>query len=132
MTKTGELESRLGLVHGIWLVLFKVSLLLLPFGIGWGVWVTGEVYKAQAWMSLGPRFTPAHASEMEIRTRAETDRKIEALARTIAADISDIKLSISKLPTEVPPKWWEDYVRENFASHDRRIRELEGAKKSTP
>lgn len=41
--------------------------------------------------------------------------------------MNDINLKLAALPQslQLPPKWWEDYVRSNFAEHNARIKELE-------
>ena len=118
-------DNRLGTIHGAWLWMFKVALAMTPFAIGWGVWVTTNIFEYRAWSDLGPRFTPANAEAMELRLTAGTDRKIEILASVIRKDLDEIKTRISELPKESPPKWWEDFVRERILEHGERIKALE-------
>lgn len=122
---TDNTENRIGLMHGRWVVLFKVSLVLMPAFLAWMGWVTANIYYQKSWMSLGPRFTPSHAEALETRIVANNDRKLELLARTITEKLDQINVTLAALPKEIPPRWWENYVREQLNDHETRIKKLE-------
>jgi hypothetical protein len=117
--------NRLGTVHGAWLILFKAVLAMAPFGMAFAVWVTSNIFRMQAWMAEGPRYTQTHANTLETRLTAATDAKLATLAGSLKDDLTAIKLSLSDLPKTTPPKWWEDWVRENIKDHDDRLKALE-------
>lgn len=94
----------------------------MPFIVAWAVWVTSAVFSLNAWMSLGPRFTPDKADAMETRIVAGTDRKIELLAKSITDGIGELKLELAAIPKESPPKWWEAYVREQLLDLNTRVK----------
>ena len=44
--------------------------------------------------------------------------------------MNDINVKLASLPAtlQLPPKWWEDYVRSNLADHNERLKLLERSK----
>lgn len=124
-------ENRLGTIHGFWLLLFKAVLASMPLVLAWGIWVTSNVFEYRSWQSLGPRFTQDQAASLETRVMANTEAKITILAGALKDDLHTIKLKLAEFPKELPPKWWEDWVRAKFLEHDERLQKIEGERTTT-
>ena len=125
MPETSNNERRLWTVHGVWVILFKAALAGVPLILPWMVWVTSHVYRTKNWMDQGPRYTQVHANTLEMRMTALVDSKLAVLSSQIKDDLATIKLQLAKMPEQLPPKWWEDWVRERVKEHDERIKQLE-------
>lgn len=57
----------IGQINGIWGVLFRINLALLPFLLLWAAWITSETFSNHAFRKAGDRFTTNDASQMEMR-----------------------------------------------------------------
>lgn len=92
-----------------------------------------RITKLELWQAetAGNRYTSQdHARYAEEQAR-ELTRLWAAQAdmqKKWLVDIGDIKAAIAKLPTESPPQWFVDYVRERNADLDERVKRLEDKK----
>jgi hypothetical protein len=125
MPETSNNERRLGTVHGVWVLLFKIALAGMPLFAFWATWVTSNIWRIQTWMSQGPRYTQTNATILEAQITSQTDAKLSTLNSQVMTELNNIKMSLAKLPEQLPPKWWEDWVRERVKEHDERIKQLE-------
>jgi len=57
----------IGETNGVWAILLKVALLIVPLLIPWGVWVTRETLHNHTFRSSGERFTQLNGAQMEAR-----------------------------------------------------------------
>lgn len=114
----------------MWALLLRIALAtyppLLAAGIAWGGWVTNNVMQQNAQSSLGPRFTAMDGERMEERIHATRDRQLSVIMTDIRSQIADLKTMVATLPKEVPPKWFESHVNEQFKEQNARIAKLEG------
>jgi hypothetical protein len=121
----------IGELNGKWASLFKISLVVTPLFISlvvtWGAWATQAVYghdsrlaKLEGFAGEGERFTKSQADKMRAELQSEWLK-----------EISEIRRQIDTLPQtlQIPPPWWEQYVREEFNRMNRRIDVHEGKEK---
>ena len=85
----------------------------------WQARTSGNCYTAQDHAA----YAEEQAREITRLWAAQADMQKKWLV-----DIGDIKSAIAKLPTESPPSWFVDYVRERNRDLDVRISRLEGSK----
>jgi hypothetical protein len=125
-----EPQKRLGELNGFHASMFKVAMATYPLFLTWmagfTIWVAASLFELKAQANVGRRFTGEMADSMAMQLNATVDSKLNMLAGTIAKDITDIRIALQAMPKETPPKWWEDYVRENIKAHDERLKRLEG------
>ena len=109
--------------------------------IPWCVWVTNRIHamditvtKLESFASVGGRFTVdnGHALRLEMQhyTTIEASNLWKELASTKTQwlkEIADLNTRIAMLPQtlQIPPKWWEDYVKNEFDKVDRRMTAIE-------
>ena len=74
MAETGggqAADRTIGAINGKWAILFKASLamvvFILPLGLTWAVWVTSQIFTAQAFIAAGDRFTTVDGLQLEKR-----------------------------------------------------------------
>ena len=118
-------EARLGNVHGVWIWLIKAALVLMPGILAWHVWVTATLYRNKSSQDLALQIANDKIDAVEIRSAAAFDQKLSVLATAIKEDLHAIKITLGQMPMQVPPDWWEQWVREQFRAHDERLKTLE-------
>jgi hypothetical protein len=50
-------NKTIGSINGVWGLLFKLALVIVPMLIPWGVWLTSETFANRAFRESMPRFT---------------------------------------------------------------------------
>jgi len=98
----------------------------LAFSINLHSRITGlELWKAE---TSGNRWNSNMQAQFASQQAQEHTKLWKQMAndrQQIASDISAIRQSLAKMPDQLPPKWWEDYVREKLHDTDLRIKQLE-------
>jgi len=82
-----------------------------------------RVLKLESFAGEGDRFTARDANTMKLQLQNDWLRELSLL-----------KDQITKLPStiQVPPVWFEQYVRTEFARQEQRLNKLEGKERLTP
>ena len=109
--------------------------------VPWCVWVTSRIHamdvavsRLQDFAQVGDRFTTAHGDRLKLEVQAEISNNMSRTWQELAAiksewlkELSAINTQIAMIPQtlQIPPKWWEGYVRDEFRKTDERLRQLE-------
>jgi len=140
-------HKKLGELNGWWALMFKVrqvsGVVMVPIVIALATivvvpWCRGvesrliemqrdnhamdaRLVRLEGFASQGDRFTAAMASTMKLELQNEWLK-----------EISEIRRQIDVLPQtlQIPPPWWESYVKGEFKRLEQRIEAHEG--KATP
>ena len=95
---------RVGELNGKWSILFRVSLVLMPFLVAWAAFVTRAVYDIRQDMAA------SHARYEVWMARTEGNRFTQ----------SDWAVSLKQLNDDMPPRW----VRDALKRHERQIEKM--------
>jgi hypothetical protein len=109
--------------------------------IPWCIWVTSRIHsmdlsiaKLETFASAGGRFTSEHGQALRLEIQAQTAAESAKIWQELAniqnrwlKEISAINTQMATLPQtlQLPPRWWEEYVRNEFNNQDKRISLLE-------
>jgi len=121
------------------LVITVVAVTAIP----WVVWATSRIHsmdlsivKLETFASAGGRFTAEHGETLRLEIAAENVAENLKIWQEIAViqgrwikEISVLNTQIATLPQtmKIPPIWWEEYVKTEFARQHSRISDLEKA-----
>jgi hypothetical protein len=119
------------------LILTAVALTAVP----WCIWTTTRIHsmdvsivKLETFASAGGRFTAEHGQNMRLEIAAQHASENSKIWQELAniqskwlKEISTLNTQIATMPQtlQIPPEWWEEYVKTEFARHNARIAALE-------
>jgi hypothetical protein len=123
-----------------WKILGWIFDALGALALGFCIWMATEITDLKVWRAetAGNRFTAGMQADYASRQAAEISgiwREMANMKTEWLREINAMNLKLTQLPQtlQVPPKWWEDYVRGMLSEHGTRIKELEQQnKKGTP
>jgi hypothetical protein len=82
------MEKKIGELNGIWALMLRLTLVLVPFWIGWSVWVTKSVFTHERLFSEERNVTNE-------RIEVKTDL-IRGDIQKLGQEITDLKIAIAK------------------------------------
>jgi hypothetical protein len=124
------------------LILTAVAVTAIP----WCVWATSRIHsmdvsvaKLEMFASAGGRFTAEHGQNLRLELAAQQALENTKIWQELAniqgkwlKEISTLNTQIATMPQtlQLPPKWWEEYVKSEFARHENRITALESGRQA--
>jgi len=124
------------------LILTAVAITAIP----WCVWATTMIHKMdmsvvklETFASAGGRFTAEHGQNLRLEIAAQHSAENTKIWQELAniqskwlKEISQLNTQIATIPQtlQIPPKWWEEHVKSEFARHDSRISALESGRQA--
>lgn len=120
-----------------WTILGWIFDALGASALAFCVWMATEIADLKEWRAetSGNRWSSLNQVDYAQKQTAEITRIWQEMAimkTDWLKSIGEVNLKLAQLPQslQVPPKWWEEYVRENIRSHDDRLKALEKRKES--
>jgi hypothetical protein len=124
------------------LILTAVAVTAIP----WCVWATSRIHsmdvsvaKLEMFASAGGRFTAEQAQTLRLEIAAQHASENTKIWQELAniqsrwlKEMSTLNTQIATMPQQLqlPPKWWEDYVRSEFERLNGRITSLESGRQA--
>lgn len=84
---------------GWWEILFKINQVIIPFFIGWAVWVTGNIFDMRNYIDNRPKTVSQEIRIMEKDIKSWTSENYASLI--ITTDIKQMKTDLSDLKTQM-------------------------------
>ena len=111
-----ESKNRLGDMNGGWQILFKVALAMFPVCItvsaGYAVGVNRDLSRHES------KLAAMEASGFTMVDGNRLCERIVADNTDIWRSIADLKITVAKIPSESPPKWFVDRMNKLEAKVD--------------
>ena len=124
--------DRTGSVMNPWNILGWIFDALGACALAYCIWVAGEITELKEWRAetAGNRWNSQMQADFAAKQTVEFARmwqEMAAMKTDWLKSINEVNLKLAQLPgtLQVPPKWWEDYVRQNLQDHNDRLRVLE-------